>query len=209
MRARSELAKLTLQTLCGQCALWWSAIKTPSSRLYETIGIPPRFREPFPALTGLGLDGWNAESEGLYIHGGFGTGKTHAAASLLLGQALACPWSAQALRFYSVPALLESIRRTFSPENAADGDPTEEALEAPLIVLDDLAAERPTEWVRERFYLLVDGRYASLKPTIFTSNVHLDQIGAIYGGRLASRIRGCCRIIEITGRDHRMEREPF
>lgn len=67
-----------------------------------------------------------------------------------------------------------------------------------LLVVDDLGVASGSEWQREQLYQLVDKRYESLKPTIFSSNRKIEALP--YGDRITSRISDACeeRVVEAT-----------
>jgi DNA replication protein DnaC len=83
-------------------------------------------------------------------------------------------------------------------------------LEADLLVLDDLGAERPSDWVQETLGLVVNTRYNSKRPTVFTSNL-IDGPDATeprsficqLGARTRSRLIEMCEWVEIRGVDVR------
>ena len=81
---------------------------------------------------------------------------------------------------------------------------------AELLVLDDLGAERPTDWVEETMNLIVNTRYNDKRPTIFTSNYEdvpdtddLDSLLVRVGFRMHSRLREMCEFLEYGGPDYR------
>jgi DNA replication protein DnaC len=82
-------------------------------------------------------------------------------------------------------------------------------MEADLLVLDDLGAERLTDWVEETMNLIVNTRYNNRKLTVFTSNYedlpHDDMNTLItrVGFRLHSRLREMCTFLEYEGPDYR------
>jgi DNA replication protein DnaC len=84
--------------------------------------------------------------------------------------------------FANVPELLNRLRR-----GVRDGDDgTMGYLRAvPVLALDDLGAERTTEWANEQLYELLNYRYVRHAPTIITSNLRPEQLG---DERLASRL---------------------
>ena len=91
---------------------------------------------------------------------------------------------------------------------------------AKLLVLDDLGAERDaaTDYTRRTLLMLYEARHDAGRRTIWTSNKTPSEVGAFMGDdRLASRIAGRCRVVELAGRDWRLagrrshgpaEREP-
>ena len=73
--------------------------------------------------------------------------------------------------FYDVRDLLRVIRSTYNPVvRTAEMDILRPVMDAELLVLDDLGAEKPSEWVEETMNLIVNTRYNERRPTIFTTN---------------------------------------
>lgn len=72
-------------------------------------------------------------------------------------------------------------------------------------MLDDIGAEKPTEWVRETLFSLIDFRYQNNKPIIFTSNFHLSNLENKLGKPIISRIVEMCRVIKLDGEDFRLK----
>ena len=152
------------------------------------------------------------EIKGLFLHGEKGTGKTKLAAIIANERARA----GKAVLFASVPDLMADIRSSFK-----DGT-TSEAVQAvkntPFLVLDDLGAEKMTEWVGEQLFCIVNHRYNERLQTVVTSNYSPTEIIAhmaavdrrgnviddIQGQRIMSRIYGMCERVEIKGADWRM-----
>lgn len=61
----------------------------------------------------------------------------------------------------------------------------------PLLIIDDIGAEKPTDWVRERLLDLIDERYGNNRSTIYTSNCSLGTISLNLHDRIADRISSC------------------
>ena len=97
-----------------------------------------------------------------------GTGKT----TLALLVAKAARDAGRSVAVYSVPRLLAEMRDTFD-EDSADSHLKlfRRLTEVELLVLDDLGAERQTEWVLEQLYSLVNERWQDERSTVVTSNV--------------------------------------
>jgi DNA replication protein DnaC len=130
---------------------------------------------------------------GLYLWGPNGTGKTHLAVAV----ARTCKYAV----FCNTLHLFDALKESY-----ATGDPChifEAARWAKLLVLDDLGSERPTGWVQERLYALLNTRWDEMLPTVFTSNYAPRELEQIIGARSASRVLGTCLTIEINGPDHR------
>lgn len=149
---------------------------------------------------------------GLFLYGPRGTGKTKLAA-IIANERLR---QGKPVLFSSVPDLLGDIRASFHR-----GD-TEEVLqsvkEASFLVLDDLGAERMTEWVGEQLFAIVNYRLNERLATVVTSNFSPDEIigrmatvdregrviDDMQGQRIMSRIYGMCTRIFLGGEDRRM-----
>lgn len=73
--------------------------------------------------------------------------------------------------FQSVPELLGRIRSTFN-KNAKDSESEimNAVLKCDLLVLDDIGAEKISDWVLDAMFRIIDGRYRNKRPTLFTTN---------------------------------------
>lgn len=154
----------------------------------DALGAVERFLDPIanPSPT-----------RGLYLFGEAGTGKTHLAAKIAKETHLVT-------KFVKVPALLMNLRANFDGRNSHNQEIIDNLSAIPLLILDDLGAEKASDWVAETLYLIIDNRYGNLKPTVITSNFSLTDIGQRLGDRIASRIAEMCEIIKITSPDRRL-----
>jgi DNA replication protein DnaC len=148
-------------------------------------------------------------TKGLCLIGPPGIGKTHIAVSVL--RAVVTEKGAKGL-FYDVRDLLRMIRSTYNPVvRTAEMDILRPVMEAELLVLDDLGAEKPSEWVEETMNLIVNTRYNERRPTIFTTNyedlpdeTQADSLKVRVGFRMHSRLHEMCEFLEYEGGDYRM-----
>lgn len=148
-----------------------------------------------------------AVQQGLIFMGPVGTGKTHLAVSILKGlteRGFDC-------LFYEFGSLLKEIQDSYNPRTqSSELSVLSPVLNANVLVLDELGASKPTEWVRDTMAHIINTRYNDQKTTIFTTN-YLDErqtdrdetLEDRIGPRLRSRIREMCRTIVITGEDYR------
>ena len=140
------------------------------------------------------------EGRGLYLCGRVGTGKTHLAVAIL--NELVRKKRVPSL-FVTVPELLDNLRETYNKPGRNLDEWMDAVQNAEFLVLDDLGSERPTEWVRERIFVIVNHRYREALPTVFTSNIGPEELPAQLSGRTASRIIAMCEGVEIEGDDYR------
>ena len=147
---------------------------------------------------------------GLLFLGTCGVGKTHLAVTLLK-QVISEKMEGGI--FYDFRDLLRDIQASWnSATQASELDVLRPVLEAKVLVLDELGANKPTEWVRDTIAHIINCRYNDKKLTIFTSNYldtpakpGEDSLTDRIGARLRSRLYEMCREVEIQGKDFRQE----
>ena len=178
----------------------------------------------------------NSESQGLYLCGGVGTGKTFLAVAvanhLLMntlfmrakqndnlsisyadGRKIPNPAYLSPVRFFCTADLLQRMKdNMFNHNDYCDVENIPEDLvkvckKTPLLILDDFGAEKPSDWVRERLFDIIEYRYAYCLPLIITSNLLPKEIGHTYGPRVSDRFRECCRVVSLTGNSKRTTAE--
>lgn len=172
--------------------------------------IPARFRAPvdLPAEVDTALADGGAPS--LYFTGPVGSGKTHAAWSAVRRILERDPELAFHLQMKNAvvahrsTTLLDLLRPSDDP-SAARQEVTR-CQRAILLYLDDLGAEKPTEWTQERLYEIVDHRYAHMLPVIVTSNLPPAKLGAHVSERVASRLAEMCTVVPLVTSDRRRPR---
>jgi DNA replication protein DnaC len=178
-------------------------------------GIPERYRDrtldSFEPRTGTdkarsAARACVARPQGMVLIGTAGSGKTHLAVGILraLAESKADSdptFSLFRSRFVVVPELLDTLRERIG--DSAVRDPLPSLVDAPLVVLDDLGREKPTEWVTDRLYVLVSARYNALRPTIVTTNYPLSELAERGYDAMMSRLRDAAVVITLTAPDYR------
>lgn len=154
-------------------------------------------------------------SHGYYLYGPVGVGKTHTAVAMMresicrLSNARRMADIVRGIydaRFFPVTSLLMRIKDSFHPESEeTEGDVIRQVTGPELVVIDDIGVEKVSDWTLQTLYTIIDTRSREKKQTIFTSNLSLDEIASGLSDRIASRIRGMCKVPEkMTGVDRRL-----
>lgn len=139
-------------------------------------------------------------NKGLLLFGSVGTGKTFAAcciANALIDKG----YSALVTNFARLANTLQGLR-----EDRQDYIDKLNAVN--LLVIDDLAAERQTEYMQETVFNIIDSRYRSGRPLIITTNLTADELknpADISRKRIYSRLFEVCIPFEVKGMDRRAE----
>jgi len=136
---------------------------------------------------------WAANPDGrnLLLLGPVGTGKTHAAVA-------ACrPAHDRGLdvAYWPTGKLLDVLRPTDGPDRIEIDD----VVDVDRLILDDVGVERPTDWTAERLDLIIDGRWAEVRPTVLTTNLRLDALRERLGARGYDRLTGSAIALQLSG----------
>lgn len=152
---------------------------------------------------------------GLYLYSRLtGTGKSTVACAIALEfivQQLKQDYrlgkrTGQLVKFINIADFLEDLRKGMNDKEAAEVAlaTTEILKRVPLVIMDDIGAEKVSEWTRERLLNIVSERYDAERSIIYTSNLAPNEIEMILGGRVRSRIEGMTVPIEFkTNKDWR------
>lgn len=148
-----------------------------------------------------------AEGKNLYIWGKrTGCGKTSWACKIMGHYfrkiAFTSGLENEGLYIY-LPTFLEDLRNYYSNPDDEFSEVLEMVRNCRLLIIDDIGAEKVTEWVRERLVSIINTRVSGGLSIIYTSNLSPDELLAQFEDRIASRVLGCSQLIEITGKDRR------
>lgn len=150
------------------------------------------------------------DTDGYFITGPTGTGKTHLACAILkrwvaigrankLDPAFYNPTYRTLAWFYSVPELIKDIKADMDYKKGPKA--IERAMGFKAVVLDDLGSELSTEWAIATLEMILARRVNWQFPTVVTSNKTLDEI-QVFDPRMRSRL-GSLEIITLVGDDRR------
>lgn len=143
--------------------------------------------------------------KGLYLWGNPGTGKTLLSTIILT----------ELIRHYAVKGRFIKISRNFfnllrstfvegSQQYGQSSRIEKELATVDVLVIDDFGVQRDSAWEQETLYNLIDARYEGEKFTIITSNNNPEKtLKELSEGRILSRLREMCRILELSGEDNR------
>ncbi|MDQ3803553.1 MAG: ATP-binding protein [Acidobacteriota bacterium] len=148
-----------------------------------------------------------AVDRGLLLTGPVGVGKTHLAVAILRGlieKGVPC-------LFYEFGALLKEIQDSYSPaQQTSELKVLAPVYETEVLVLDELGAVKPTDWVRDTMGQIIGRRYNDRRLTVLTTNYPDERrapseetLEDRVGARLRSRLYEMCRTVTVEGEDYR------
>jgi DNA replication protein DnaC len=151
---------------------------------------------------------------GLLFMGPQGVGKTHLAVGII--KKLIRQKSIPCL-FCTFPELLKEIQNSYNPNTqSSEMRILEPILDTQVLVLDELGAQKPSDWVRDQVAYVLNYRYNENKVTIITTNFMdhgaegskptvTDSLAQRIGDRIRSRLYEMCKDIKMDGKDFRAE----
>jgi DNA replication protein DnaC len=168
-----------------------------------------KFVEAYPIDTG---------GKGLLFTGSIGVGKTHLAVGVL--RRLVQERGVKGL-FCDYRELLKNIQNSYNPQvSTTELELLKPVFAAEVLVLDDLGAQKPNEWVWDTVALILNTRYNDKQTTIITTNypdlsaagggmsdveraAREQTLGDRIGDRMRSRLAEMCVAVEMKGEDFR------
>ena len=153
------------------------------------------------------VDQFPVVEKGLLFYGDAGVGKTHLAVALMREAIIRK--GARAV-FYEVRELLKLVRDTYRDSTEmSELDVLKPVFEADLLVLDDLGAEKKSDWVDETLGLVINTRYSERRLTVLTTNLRdventePNSFAYHLGLRTRSRLKEMCDWLPIDNFDAR------
>jgi DNA replication protein DnaC len=216
MRGETLLTSARIPKRYEHCELSNFEFEGPHSHLMRSRMAACRFIEEY------GLD---TNNTGLLLIGNIGVGKTHLAVGiikeLIANKGIAC-------LFYDYRELLKQIQNCYNDSvKATELEVLRPVFETEVLVLDELGAVKPTQWVWDTVSLILNTRYNDNRTTIITTNfpnlgererpnnvdprsfdaalyaASKETLGDRIGERMRSRLHEMCRIIKMEGADFR------
>jgi DNA replication protein DnaC len=173
-----------------------------SRRLGNVSGIIPKKFQSIEFYDQEMVVKLSLEVKSLFITGGVGVGKTTLLSNILRKHLL----QGRRAKFISYPIFIMEMQNAYRDKEKNPFDIAEMyAKYDGILAIDDLGAEKITDYVRQITYCIINQRELDLLPTIITSNYLLSQIDQQIDERISSRIAGMCEVIKLTGKDRRIK----
>ena len=211
LRAGRIIARTRIPRRYEHCTLEsyeWN-YRSATASVKKAYGEARRFVDSYPIDT---------QGTGLLFTGSIGVGKTHLAVGIL--QALCLERGATGL-FYDYRELLKQVQNSYNRQvQATELEILAPVFDAEVLVLDELGASKPTDWVWDTVAHILNTRYNDRRTTIITTNyanagplagllggenriVREESLGDRIGERMRSRLLEMCVVVEMNGADFR------
>lgn len=171
----------------------------------EETGVSPRKRmSEILEYCKCYAEDFDEYSEGLYMHGATGLGKTHL--SLAIGNVVA--EKGYTVHYGSAHNILSSLEREKFGQIKSDKY-EKELLDCDLLIIDDLGSEFSTQFTTAAIYNIINTRINLSKPVIISTNLTENEFEAKYTQRITSRIIGNYVPLLFLGKDIRQIKKVF
>jgi DNA replication protein DnaC len=210
-RAARQLEQARIPRRYAACVLesFETDYPSPNRSLAAASVMARKFVSGYPLET---------DGKGLLLTGSIGVGKTHLAVGIL--QALMQERGARGL-FVDYRELLKQVQNSYNKSvGVTELEVLQPVFEAEVLVLDELGASKPTDWVADTVSHILNTRYNERRTTIITTNypnlapgasdvtgpraaVREETLGDRIGERMRSRLQEMCVVVEMTGPDFR------
>ena len=146
----------------------------------------------------------NSNKNGLFIAGDCGVGKSHLAFAIANGLLK----QGNSVIAMTMIDLLIKLKSAYSTENRTEEQILKLYEDCVLLVIDDLGKEKPTDWVLQMIYAIIDRRYNAKKPTIITTNFNASELIKRFGDNsmgkaIVDRLFETCQYVPIVGESYR------
>jgi len=134
--------------------------------------------------------------KGIFIYGNTGVGKTFALHGI-----------ANSTRSGAVGnwvELLFEMKDSFTREGALSRL-VNDITSSKAIFIDDIGAEKQTDWSQEMLYLILNKAYENCTPIFVSTNLNIEQFTEKYGARIISRLAEMCEFYQMSGDDKRLQ----
>ncbi|HSK62380.1 MAG TPA: ATP-binding protein [Pyrinomonadaceae bacterium] len=192
-RSRKLIAAARIPKRYEKCS-FTNFISNPGSSQDHALCHAHKLANEYPAV-----------DRGLLFMGPAGVGKTHLAVSIIRDLSE----KGFAAVFYEFGSLLKQIQDSYNPvSKSSELKVLAPVYQADVLVLDELGATVPTDWVRDTMYQIINKRYNDNKLTIFTTNYSdkNNELEERITYRLRSRLYEMCTNVTIDGEDYRRRR---
>ena len=213
-KERDELEKAK-QKRIENCDSFYSAFVPP---IFQHLKweLPDRFKKYIPGM---------GDGRGLCLTGKSGTGKSTMMSLIIRdwhkNEASKINWGKDSWgafypqshyrywQFISYPKFIMELQDAYRSKDKEEDsalDIIQKIANIPYLIIDDLGAEKPTEFVRQSTYFLINEREMNQKITFITTNFSLGFLDQNIDSRVASRIAGMCDIVNLEGSDMRLKK---
>jgi DNA replication protein DnaC len=111
------------------------------------------------------------------------------------------------VEWISYPAFIMKLQSMFRKDNESPYDYASEiARFRGILMIDDLGAEKLSDFVRQVTYYIINEREQRMLKTIITTNFTLEQICDQIDPRISSRLVGMCEVVKLSGKDKRLSK---